>query len=221
MGYHYSTGSYDGSGTTEIAYVPLILRGDIGRWSAMLTVPYLRISGPPVVTGDGVQTTGGESDGLGDILARLSYTLLPVTDWMPFIDLIGRVKFPSASRSDGLGTGELDYGFEVELTQAMGSLTPFVTAGYRILGNPPGSSLHNVALASLGATYALIEEINVGLFTDYREAASADSGMRLELIPFASWRITPQWSADFYVSAGLASGSPDVGTGLQIGWALP
>jgi hypothetical protein len=33
--------------------------------------------------------------------------------------------------------------------------------------------------------------------------------------------VTARWTVDTYVSAGLASGSPDVGIGLQIGYTLP
>lgn len=219
LGYHYSSGSYGGTDTTEIAYVPFLARAGFGPWSATITVPYLRISGPPVVI-DGIQTVGGESDGLGDILARASYTVLPRAEWMPFIDLITRLKFPTASRGDGLGTGEFDYGFEVEFSQTIDRFTPFIMGGYRILGSPPDSNLRNVAVASAGGTYRALDSVNLGLFVDYREAASAQSGTRLDLVPFLSWKITSHWSVDVYATAGLADGSPDVGTGMQLGWSL-
>ena len=55
-----------------------------------------------------------------------------------------------------------------------------------------------------------------------REAAraSAVSGERLEIIPFASVRVQVHWLLSTYMSAGLATGSPDVGTGLQIGYGF-
>jgi hypothetical protein len=46
LGYHYSSGTYGTSDRTDIAYVPLIAKAEIGFWSIQATVPYLRISGP-------------------------------------------------------------------------------------------------------------------------------------------------------------------------------
>src|SRR5258708_36707690 len=73
LGYHYSSGKYGTSDTTEIAYVPLTLRAEIGRWSLQGVIPYLRISGPGGLAqgpNGPIQTTSGESDGLGDLLTR-------------------------------------------------------------------------------------------------------------------------------------------------------
>jgi len=219
LGFHYSSGSYGEAEATEIYYVPLIARVDIGSWSAAATVPYLRIDGPATVI-DGVQTVAGKSDGIGDIALRASYLLLPPAEWMPFLDFIGRLKIPTASRADGLGTGEVDYGFELEASKAFGAFTPFVAAGYRILGSPPGSHLRNVALAAAGTTYQLLDNLNIGALIDYRQAASDASGTRLEVIPYCSWKVTQHWSLDLYATAGLANGSPDAGTGVQIAWTL-
>jgi hypothetical protein len=41
---------------------------------------------------------------------------------------------------------------------------------------------------------------------------------RLELVPFASYRIRPHWSFGLYGTAGLADGSPDAGVGVQVGY---
>ncbi len=224
LGYHFSSGKYGTSSTTEIGYIPLAFKLATARWALQATVPYLRISGPPgVVQGPNgvVQTVGGESDGLGDILGRASYTIWPHDQWFPWVEFIGRVKFPSASRHDGLGTGKFDYGTEIELSWNIGKLTPFVGGGYRFLGSPPGFVLSDVFVGSGGAMYHLSDSLNAGVFIDYRESPSASSGERLDLIPFVTWKLERQWSVDTYVSAGLAKGSPDVGTGMQLTYTLP
>jgi hypothetical protein len=222
LGYHYSTGTYGTSDTTEIAYIPLTAKAEIGRWSIQGTIPYLRISGPAgVVQGPNgpIQTTSGESDGLGDVLVRGLYALPPPACWMPFVDLIGVVKFPTASRGDGLGTGEFDFGLESELWWSVGDLTPFLAVGYRFFGSPPGTTLDDVFLGSVGGVYRVLETVNAGLLLDYRGAPSGSSGERLEVVPFASGKVDAHWSIDGYASAGLARGSPDAGVGLQLGYA--
>src|SRR5262249_39563274 len=149
LGYHYSSGTYGTSDTTEIAYIPLIAKAEVGHWSIQGTLPYLRINGPPgFVQGPNgpIQTTGGENDGLGDVLLRGWYTIDTQTVWMPFVDLVGLIKFPTASRADGLGTGKFDYGVESEFFWSAGRFIPFATIGYRFLGSPPGTDLDNVLL---------------------------------------------------------------------------
>lgn len=223
LGYHFSSGDYGGTENTDIHYVPLVLTGDVSRWNFQLTLPYLSITGPAgLVDGPaGPVETDGSGDGLGDILARASY-LLPWRDtwpaWVPYIGLVGLVKFPSASRSDGLGTGKFDFGIESELTWAIQPLTPFATIGGRFLGDLPDTELHNVLVASLGAAYQILDSLSAGMLLDYRQPSSAASGERLELVPFGAWKFIPPWSFEMYASAGLASGSPDVGVGVQLGY---
>jgi len=222
LGYHYSTGTYGTSSTTEIDYVPLIAKAEYGAWTVQVTLPYLHISGPPgfVSVGDAVvKTTGGTADGLGDVLLRGAYLFMPPATGMPFTELAGIIKFPTASRAEGLGTGEFDYGIEGEAFWSLGRFTPFATLGYRFLGSPPGIELDDVVVASGGGIYRIFDPVNAGLFLDYRDSPAAAVGERLDLIPFGSWQIDPHWSVDLYASAGLAKGSPDAGTGVQMAYA--
>ena len=224
LGYHYSSGTYGTSDTTEIAYVPLRAKAEIGRWSLQGTVPYLRISGPGgFVQGPSgpVQSKSGEFDGLGDILACGSYILPEATVWMPSVEVFGLVKFPTADRDKGLGTGKFDFGLETEFAWAIRKFTPFAAVGYRFLGSPPGTQLHDVFQGSVGGLYGVLDALDAGALLDYRQAPSSSVGERLEIVPFASWKVDRHWSVDVYTSAGLATGSPDVGVGLQIGYTLP
>src|SRR5262249_9095711 len=156
LGYHYSSGTYGTSDTTDIAYVPLIAKAEIGLWSIQATVPYLRISGPAGVVERPnwpVRASNGGSEGRGGCLVRGRvsgwYTVVPPALWMPFVDVVGLIKFPTASRADGLGTGEFDFGVESEFYWVVDRLTPFATIGYRFLGSPPGINLNDGLLASV------------------------------------------------------------------------
>ena len=39
LGYHFSTGDYTGSETTDLQYVPLVVTADIERWRLQGTIP--------------------------------------------------------------------------------------------------------------------------------------------------------------------------------------
>jgi hypothetical protein len=223
VGYHYSTGDYGTSSTTDIMYVPLTLEALLGRWTVRATVPYLRItSGGGVVQGpDGpIQALSGTQDGLGDVSVYGSYTLPPFRDWLPWLELGTFVKFPTASASRGLGTGEFDVGIESDLTWTIDRFTPFLTAGYLFLGSAPDLPLDDVFEGSAGAQYRIFEDAHLGLLVDYRQAPSAFSGARLELVPFGSYHLGRHWAFSAYGTAGLADGSPDAGVGVQVGYTL-
>jgi hypothetical protein len=230
IGYHFSTGDYTGTQTTDIQYVPLVVTADVERWRIQSTIPWLYISGPPgIIDGPNgpIQTTNGTSSGLGDLLLRGSY-LLPVERlippeqavpaWLPYVELAGLIKFPTASRSQGLGTGEFDFGIDTDLTWTFGPFSPFVSAGYRILGSPPGTHLDDVFTGTVGSLYRIWSSLSGGALLDYRQAPTASTGQRLELVPYVSWVIAPPWTLDSYVSIGLANGSPDFGVGTQLGY---
>jgi hypothetical protein len=229
VGYHFSSGDYTGSDNTVIQYVPLVLTADVERWRIQGTIPWLYVSGPPgIIDGpNGPIETDGTNDGLGDLLLRGSYLLplerllpadAPVPGWLPYADLIGLVKFPTASRSDGLGTGEFDFGLDADLTWMVDRWSPFCSLGYRFLGSPPGQHLYDVITASIGTLYRVAPSLSGGALLDYRQPPTAQTGQRLELVPYVSWLFTPPWSLDSYVSIGLANGSPDVGFGSQLGY---
>ena len=220
LGYHFSSGTYGTGERTDIGFVPLTLRAERGQWTFEVTIPYLRITGPSTILTAQNQAPIVDTDGFGDITSRGAYTLLPVAAWMPYIDLIGRVKYPTANHAKGLGTGKFDFGFESEAAWSLDRFTPFVSVGYRFLGSPSGTNLRDVVLASAGSFYRLIDPLWLGLFLDFRDAASATNGTRLELVPFVSWRLDEHWSVDGYASAGLAKGSPDAGVGLQLGYTF-
>lgn len=221
LGTHYSTGDYGTSSATDILYVPLLVRGELDRWTLELTIPYLWIrSGGGIVQGPNgpIQAESGVEDGLGDILLRGMYTLPPARTRLPWVDLAGLVKFPSASRARGLGTGAFDYGLETTVTWTIDRLTPFASVGYRFLGSAPDIALDDVVTAAGGAQVRVLDTIYAGLMIDWREVASASSGERLELVPIASWRVDPHWSVSGYATAGLADGSPDAGAGVSLGY---
>ena len=128
------------------------------------------------------------------------------------------IKFPTASRSQGLGTGEFDFGVDADLTWTFGRFAPFVSAGYRILGSPPGTHLDDVFAGTIGSLYRIWPSLSAGALLDYRQAPTPSTGQRLELVPYTSWVIVQPWSLDSYVSIGLANGSPDVGVGTQLAY---
>lgn len=195
-GFDYSTGDYGTGVDTDILYVPVTARYETGSWIVGLTVPYVQIESDGEVVGgtDGAivtkkkksGVTGSERStdpGLGDIVGAVTYNILPGTGRKPVVDLVGKVKFPTASEGDGLGTGEFDYTAQVDLSQSFGRFSPFTTLGYRIMGEPSGTDLDNIFLMSAGGGYELSKRWSGG--------SSSITGRRRPAAPTTRWRSRP------------------------------
>jgi len=228
-GYHFSVGDYGESRDTQIHYVPLIARGEVERWSAEITLPLIALRGPSGIAG---VVSGADSDrvstdqGLGDVQIASSYLHPPVRSGWPYFEAEVRLKLPTAAGGDNLGTGELDVVPSLEATWSIGRWNPFLGLAYEILGDPgesvaadgsvTGFELDNAWRASAGTSYQASARLGVGMLFEYGTPTSADAGDRLDAIPYTSVQIDPAWTLQIYASAGLASGSADVGSGIQI-----
>lgn len=219
IGIDYNTGDYGGSESTDIVYVPLILKYETGPWIGKLTVPYIRITGPGDVipdigrVGPGTATRRTEQ-GLGDVVASLTRAVYSGQNLL--LDATGKIKFATADEDRNLGTGENDYSAQVDAYMPAGRVTPLATLGYRVLGDPPGVNLDNVFHASAGFTYAVDTRTNAGAIFDYREASSARAEARRELLLFVSGKPQPGWSLQGYAVRGFSDDSPDWGVGLIV-----
>jgi hypothetical protein len=220
-GIDYTSGDYGTGSTTEIVTIPTALKYYYGPWMLGLTIPIIQVDGNAGVVGgaDGTVivkkgvTEKRQQEGLGDIVGSGGYTFFYDSKDMPLIDLIGKVKFPTAE--DDLGTGEFDFSLQTDITKAFGRFTPFGTLGYRFVG---GSGLNDIFFLSLGASYKLHEQWSAGLIFDYRQSTSDQTDDPAEFTPFATWTFHKDWSLLGYGLIGATDGSPDYGGGMQIAY---
>lgn len=218
-GVDYSSGDYGTATDTEIFVAPLSLRlktGDV-RFSA--SIPYVRIDGAAsIVGGDGGPIVVDPNapavvrDGIGDLTLGANYAIGEERIGVG-LDFGARVKLPTAET--GLGTGATDFSFSGELSRTFGPVTPFVSAGYRILGDPVGVDLNNAFFGSAGASVGLGRSVLLASY-DYREATSALSDDSQEVFGALSTPVSEKLDLTFYGSAGLSDGAPDFGVGAMI-----
>lgn len=215
VGIDHTTGDYGQARATTITYVPVTYRIGGRPWLFGVTVPWIRVEGPANVTREtgaigGAGASRTES-GLGDVIAAATRSLM-LTE-RGGLDFTGKVKFGTASRSKGLGTGESDIHLQLDAYGGAGEFTPFATLGYKILGDPPGVALRNVFYADLGATRRLDAQRSAGLMWHGQERTIAGGDPQSELTLFYTRRFGGGWKAQFYGLLGLADGSPDYGGG--------
>lgn len=220
-GIDFSSGDYNDDEDTDILYVPFDVMYSRGLWKAKLTVPWVQIKGPGSVigAGDGGVVIGDGTDidasGLGDIWASLTYSVESFPEEWFYLDLVGKVKFPTADDDDGLGTGEFDYTLQADLFKAYGKFSPMATIAYKIKGDADDFDLDNVFYLSVGGDYRYSETVNFGATLDFQEAATSSSDDALEVFSYLGYRFSEDLLFTAYGYAGLSDGSPDAGGGIQ------
>lgn len=219
-GIDYSKGDYGTAIDTSMVVVPLSAQLRTGNWRATASIPWLRIDGANVVGGGNgpivIDPNAPRTirQGFGDVSLGLAYDISE-QDFGLGVQFSGRVKLPTASQSKGLGTGKADFSGAVELSKTYGSVTPFVSLGYRLPGDPAGIDLQNGFVGSAGFSLATGRSV-VLLSYDYRETASLLSEDSQELFGAFTTPVSKKLDFTLYGSAGLSKGAPDYGVGAMI-----
>jgi hypothetical protein len=222
-GVDYSTGKYGGMVATDILYLPVYAKYESEPWLFKLTVPWLQVTAPQgtvIVDGQPLSPTRSQertrNAGLGDVTAAAGRTVLDVAAHRLLVDLVGKVKFPTADEDKGLGTGQYDYALQADAVKGVGRVSLFGTGGYRWMGHSPEFPLNNVWYGSIGASGKLGADTSIGVAYDYREASTATSDPQSEVSAFLTQRLRDHFKVQLYGVAGLSDGSPDWGAGLML-----
>ena len=223
---NYSVGDYGTGKDTTIVYAPFTLGvSPIDRLWLNVTMPFIYQSTQNVVlTGGGVASRKDQKgklakparstteEGLGDVLLKASFTILQEQPFIPEIEPYVKIKFPTADRDKGLGTGEFDETFGVDLSKNLiGGLYGFVTLAYTFIGDPPSSDLRNSFGWSVGAAYAVIPPFSIFAFLDGATSVARGQDDPLEVRVGAELKLTRVLKLTGSVTRGLSNGSPDWG----------
>lgn len=239
-GLTYTSGDYGTSTTTKTLSIPFIARYDSDRWTLKATLPYLRITGASNVipalgtvpnsnprsrgraggVGPAI-TTDSTASGLGDLVTSATYKAYYDPASKFGVDVTGKVKWGTANRDQGLGTGKNDYGAQVDVFKTFDRTTVFGGLGYTKLGSSDFVTLKNyVGNATAGFTYKLNDRDSAGLAYDYRGAASSTSSPLSELTAFWSRKLDRNWKVQTFLLKGFSNGSPNWGAGASVAYAF-
>jgi hypothetical protein len=226
IGYEATSGKYGTATTTDIVMVPVSALYESGRWALKLTVPYIQSTGDGSVLASGggrgrratstttAATTRTTNSGLGDVVALLAYNVYAAEEVDAGIDLAGRVKFGTASKT--LGTGKNDYAAQLYIYRAVGDFMPSLVYGYEVLGSSAEAPLDNVYYGVVAGGYRFSELTNGGLEYRYSQQASATAEEQREAVLYVNREIGKDVWLRAYLLKGYAAGSPDSGYGLSV-----
>lgn len=223
-GLEYSTGGYGGEDDIEEMYVPVTGRVYLERVALSITVPYLSVSAP---SGTSVPDPGGQpmpgsgeittKSGLGDVVVGMTvFDVFADYEKGIALDLTGKIKFGTADRDMGLGTGETDYLLRADFYKFFDRFTLMGSGGYKVRGDPAGVDLKNTLLGSVGAAFPFGDASSIGLVYDYRESSLPDSDALSELTLYSTHGLGDSWFLQVYAFSGFSDSSPDWGGGVFV-----
>jgi hypothetical protein len=216
LSFSYLTGDYGEDKDTDIYYSALTIKRYLEKGDVTLTVPYLDISA------DGATFVGGEVEpvdgvdggsGLGDIILKGRYYAVAQDGLIPYIDLVGSIKFPTADEDEGLGTGKTDFTCMVEFARRLKNQAWIALGevGYTFVGDPSGYDADNRWLYSAGLAYELDPKTTLSGYLDGRTAIFAGNDDPLSVLLIGEYKFRPDLRFDTILEIGLNDGAPDFG----------
>lgn len=216
-GLDYSRGDYGFTTDTEVLSVPLDLGYESGSWIWRANLSYLTIKGPAAIVGDGAaaRPTANSESGVGDIYLGTTYRPGPVFGEV-HLDSTLRVKLPTASESRGLGTGEMDVYGQLDAYRTFGSVTPFATVGYRVLGDNSTYQLNDGLYASGGAHFRTSPATVVTTSASWGQRLLANGSNTSDAMVAVTHDVDSRWRVMGYALKGFTNASPDFGAGARL-----
>lgn len=228
VGTSYASGDFGSNANAKIWNTPLGVRYAMGPLRITASIPYMRIrsngaiftgidSTPIIVASPSSRRI--KSNGFGDATIGAAYTRL-INDAIE-IEFAGRIKVPTATRASGLSSGKADYAGAVQISTITGRFSPFLSGGYRVLGDPHTFNLRNGISASAGSSVTLTDKTILLASYHYAQTASRLVRDSHELFAGASQRIGSRGLLlTGFATAGLSSGASAVSGGLSLSFRL-
>jgi hypothetical protein len=220
IGADYSSGDYGASEDTDVWAIPIGLKYRTGAWRFGISTSWLHVKSPNTVDangnfiGSGGKTTTDE--GIGDIHLSAAYTLLDDRDYALGLDVIGKVKIPTADEDKFLGSGKADYGLNLEIFKTISHWTPYWNVGYKWKGDPSFINYKNVWSSSLGFEYLVNRDLILGAGYDWQQKVTRFSQNVQETSVYANYYLNDYNKLNFYLLTGYSDASPDWGSGFVL-----
>jgi hypothetical protein len=216
----YFGGTFGTSNTVRVYEVPVTLEYHGARLRLRLEIPYIALAGAGLLNGGSVIQTSGHPvwrTGLGDIWVGANYRVLDTSGLRPSLRPYVKIKIPTASRTQGLGTGQPDVEFGTHFEWNVdGRFLPYARIGYRVVGRAPGLKLQNAVTFEAGASMVVPHHGYVtALFLD-SGTLQRGAGPAEQLIAAYTVRLNAALEFQTYLTRGLTSNSPEFGMGMGL-----
>jgi hypothetical protein len=133
-----------------------------------------------------------------------------------YFDASGRVRLPTASTRNGIGTGNADILVSGDLSKEFGPTTIYVHARRRFLDSTGAPWLRNSWGAGAGVSVEVGEGPIFGVDYDWQRSPIQGEAASNEVTGWASVRLARALNLSFYGSTGLNSESAEFAGGMTL-----
>lgn len=248
VGAEYSTGSYGGTGDTEIYEVPLTFRVRNGDWSFRVRVPFASIMGPGGVVPGGPDDNGGDRDGgdnsgpgnnndddddpadpidpaLGEVVGGIdSQGLADISLSATWSHDLTDSDYLDLTGRVTLPTGDeqKDLGTgETDFTFLAEVGHDFDGAGVYAFGGYKfrgGATRKDGAQFGAGGYFRPTEGVIAGVDAGWSESSINGLDQSADLTAYTSFSLSKDLRLSVYALTGLTDNAPDFGGGLTLTW---
>ncbi len=218
----YETGKYGTDTSVDTLYIPFTIKRYFDLGDISLTVPFISqtstgqvtvVNGMVFRTGGAKKATVTTESGIGDIIGKGSlYVLQESRNQLLDVSVVGKIKFPTADKDKGLGTGEYDETVGLELDKVLvPDWTGFFDIYYTFIGKPAGLSLKDATSFDIGVSDKIQPDLTASIF--YSESTPIVSGVPdlRDLLANVEYKFSKEASLFGGVDVGLSSSSPAIG----------
>ena len=156
--------------------------------------------------------------GIGDASLAATWSLDSPGGSPVYLDVTGRVRFPSGSERDGLGVGATDYFALTEIGYAARRGGVFVSGGRRFLGDTATLRRVDGWQTGAGVWVAAGPHVSIGVNYDWRDASLAGGTAPRFIESYLAWRLNDVWKIEINGGVGLSNASADVAAGISVSW---
>jgi opacity protein-like surface antigen len=250
VGVDYAQGKYNTNSNDNWTWtIPFLVKYETGPWTFRATIPYVTAHGvnrdvgaAPPGSQLAVSVSPGTQSGLGDTFLSAFYTVLDPKKFAVGVDLGGRVKIVTASKSNDLiTTGHSDFSIQADLYQGFDKYTVFGTVGWTSKGNInfidrditlPSGALNptfGVTLTqeskdpwyfAIGGSYKVAPQTTLGASYDYRQKVTDTGSVISEATLFLTQKFSKELKLQPYGVVGFSHGSPDWGLGAVMSYGF-
>lgn len=158
-------------------------------------------------------------DGMGDLTLNAKWQFIEETPWMPRQAVVPTVKFPTANKDTGLGSGEIDYDINwiasKSFTEKWGA---HLNLGYSFIGEPAGEDVGDIIHYGLALDYQISDPLQwVGEIYAEKELMSGTD----HIIMFNTglrWFYSEGLMLDVAAGSHISSAGPDLTATAGLTW---
>ena len=99
-------------------------------------------------------------NGMGDLILNTKWQFLGESKWLPRQAIVPAVKFPTANKDTGLGSGEIDYDVTWIASKSLcEKIGAHVNAGYSFIGEPSGEDVDDIIHYGVALDYKIVDPL--------------------------------------------------------------